>query len=255
MLITLQDAKDKFHFRLANFCIMPTHIHLLIAPTGSTNISGIMQWIKTRSARRWNCIHGSTDHLWGERYFARAIRHTEEFNSVNDCIDQNPVTAGLAHAPADWKASGAFYKARHIPGLVDFAPFERQAHIKLLPPIPSHISKLIPSAQLEYVLRYFGAYTEAIDRLRVLVPTIPRLSESVFLREPPACLHYYSETADYVVYEYNGEETMYGLVKFSVFSEENGYRKFGLSELKGKQPMRLDLGWEAGKTKKQVTDT
>ena len=30
MLIVLQNAKDKFHFRLANFCIMPTHIHLLI---------------------------------------------------------------------------------------------------------------------------------------------------------------------------------------------------------------------------------
>jgi len=25
MLITLQKAKDKFHFRLANICIMPTH--------------------------------------------------------------------------------------------------------------------------------------------------------------------------------------------------------------------------------------
>jgi len=25
MLITLQDAKDKFHFRLTNFCVMPTH--------------------------------------------------------------------------------------------------------------------------------------------------------------------------------------------------------------------------------------
>jgi hypothetical protein len=25
MLITLQDAKDKFRFRLANFCIMPTY--------------------------------------------------------------------------------------------------------------------------------------------------------------------------------------------------------------------------------------
>ena len=30
MLMALQDAKDKFRFRLANFCVMPTHIHLLI---------------------------------------------------------------------------------------------------------------------------------------------------------------------------------------------------------------------------------
>ena len=32
MLITLQDAKDRFKFHLTNFCVMPTHIHLLIKP-------------------------------------------------------------------------------------------------------------------------------------------------------------------------------------------------------------------------------
>jgi len=54
MLIVLQAAKDKFRFRLANFCIMPTHIHLLIEPGEGTNLSMIMRWIKTRSARWWN---------------------------------------------------------------------------------------------------------------------------------------------------------------------------------------------------------
>jgi putative transposase len=43
MLITLQDAKIKFHFRLTNFFIMPTHIHLLIKPTKNTSLSVIMQ--------------------------------------------------------------------------------------------------------------------------------------------------------------------------------------------------------------------
>ena len=56
---------QKFGFRLANFCIMPTHIHLLIIPGEGASLSRIMQWIKTHSAKRWNSIHGSTDHLWG----------------------------------------------------------------------------------------------------------------------------------------------------------------------------------------------
>ena len=46
MLITLQDAKNKFSFRLTNFCVMPTHIHLLIKPKEETNLSDIMHWIK-----------------------------------------------------------------------------------------------------------------------------------------------------------------------------------------------------------------
>jgi putative transposase len=44
MLLVLADAKAKFGFRLANFCIMPTHIHLLIIPRTGTSLSKIMQW-------------------------------------------------------------------------------------------------------------------------------------------------------------------------------------------------------------------
>ena len=36
MLMVLQDAKDKFRFRLANFCVMPTHIH---QPAHSASLS------------------------------------------------------------------------------------------------------------------------------------------------------------------------------------------------------------------------
>jgi putative transposase len=54
MLITLQAAKAKFHFTLTNFCIMPTHFHLLIKPAEGTNLSTIMQWVKINSAKYWN---------------------------------------------------------------------------------------------------------------------------------------------------------------------------------------------------------
>jgi len=52
---------------------MPTHIYLLIEPGVGTNLSMIMQWIKTRSTSRWIKIHGSTDHMLGHRYFARSF--------------------------------------------------------------------------------------------------------------------------------------------------------------------------------------
>ena len=84
----------------------------------------------------------------------------------------------------------------------------------------------------------------AINKLYALVPTIPRLGESAFLRDPPICLHYYNDTADYFIYEYDGIDTMYGLVRFSVFPVENKYRKFSLSELKGNQDTKLDFSWE-----------
>jgi putative transposase len=136
MLFVLEDAKEKFGFRLANFCIMPTHIHLLIIPREGGNLSRIMQWIKTCSAKRWNRIHGSTGHLWGERYFARAIKEPREYFYVTEYIDQNPIKAGLASMVGEWKASGAYYIQNNLPGLVDYTDITRLSYIKLLPAPP-----------------------------------------------------------------------------------------------------------------------
>ena len=164
MLITLQDAKNRYHFRLVNFCVMPTHIHLLLEPKIGTKLSEIMQWIKTRSARRWNSIHGSIDHFWGERFFAKPVKDPQEFDFVMNYIDQNPVTVGLAETPAAWKASGAYYRERNIPGLIDFGTDEEQ-QVKLISPIPMIVSRLLPPAQHDKIIKHFGAYAESIDKL------------------------------------------------------------------------------------------
>jgi len=124
MLLTLQNAKEKFKFILTNFCIMPTHIHLLIKPVKGTCLIKIMQWIKTNSAKRWNFIHGSIDHMWGERYYSRVIKDYKEYNNVMNYIDKNPVKEGYVLNPADWKESGAYYKAHDIEDFVDFYPFD-----------------------------------------------------------------------------------------------------------------------------------
>ena len=133
MLMILEEAKEKFRFKLHNFCIMPNHIHLLLTPADNANISQIMHWIKTKSAKRWNCIHGSTDHLWGHRFFARPVRDLTDYFSVHNYIDQNPVKAALVLNTQDWKASGAYYIANNIHGLVDYTPFDRLPYVKLLP--------------------------------------------------------------------------------------------------------------------------
>ena len=134
MLLTLEDAKEKFGFRLHNFCVMPTHIHLLITPADGTDLSAIMHWIKTKSAKRWNCIHGSSDHVWGQRYFARPIKDLYDYFSVFNYIDQNPIKSGLVQAPQDWRPSGAYHIANNISNLVDYTPFDRQGYIRYLPP-------------------------------------------------------------------------------------------------------------------------
>jgi len=132
MLLVLRDAKEKFGFRLHNFCVMPTHIHLLLTPMENSNISQIMHWVKTKSAKCWNCTHGSSDHLWGGRFFARPVNDIQDLLSVFNYIDQNPVKAGLVESPQNWEASGAYHIVNNIDGLVEYMPFDRLAYIKLL---------------------------------------------------------------------------------------------------------------------------
>jgi len=244
MLITLQDAKDKYKFVLTNFCIMPTHIHLLIKPAIGTKLNVIMQWIKTRSAKNWNCIHGSIDHVWGERYFARELKNMEEYEYVMNYIDKNPVAAGLAGSPEEWKASGAYYSAKNISGLVDFNPNETRKHTKLLSPIPPLVSQILPQGQLSHVLKYFGVNADAINQLYKIVKTMPRLGEMRSIKNPLISLRYFTDTVDYFIYEFDGLDTMYGKIRKSIFPFDVIHMELKLSEIKNICAIKLDLSWD-----------
>ncbi|MDR1178893.1 MAG: transposase [Spirochaetales bacterium] len=125
MLLVLAEAKKKFGFRLANFCVMPTHIHLLIIPGLGTNPAGIMHWIKMKSSKFWNSVHGSSGHIWGNRYFAGEIRTAENYRLVMDYIDNNPIKAGLSRYKGEYPASGAYYIRNNRGDFVDYDDFAR----------------------------------------------------------------------------------------------------------------------------------
>lgn len=240
ILITLQNAKDKFNFRLTNFCIMPTHLHLLIKPEANANLSVIMKWIKVTSAKRWNCIHGSTDHLWGNRYYARAIKHDEEYGAIMHYIDQNPVTAGLTSTPDEWKTGGAFYK-KHGLSLLDLTPYENPKKILYLPSIPFSVSRLIPPLQLEHVRYNIGEFTAALGKFFNKLQKIPDISKAEIKSESTTYLHYYTKTHNYYISRYDGDNTMYCIVKSNVSPNKNQYKKINLSKLLKTPFLKLEL--------------
>ena len=53
-LQTVKRAKEKYSFKLKSFVIMDNHIHLLIKPGKSENLSKIMQWILSVFAKHYN---------------------------------------------------------------------------------------------------------------------------------------------------------------------------------------------------------
>ena len=248
MEITLQDAKDKFHFRLTNFCIMPTHIHLLIQPEEGTRLSSIMHWIKMQSAKRWNFMNGSSNHLWGYRYYSRLIKDQQDYDNVMEYIDQNPVKEGLTAIPVEWKASGAFYKAHGLTELVDYDPSEQAKYfdVKLLLPVQEIVSNLLPPAQLEKAIKYYGAYALDLDQLYKTVREIPSLGGTKHKAPLVAYLRYYTPTAEYFIYEYDKQNRMFGQFRLNINPNTIENMEFNLSMLKAIQDIEIDLYWIPG---------
>ena len=115
----VKKAKQKFHFELWNFTVMDNHIHFLIKPGNDASLSDIMQWLKANFAKKWNKMHQTHGHLWGERFFSKIIRDERQFEQVSEYIDKNPVEARLVAEAQDWAFGGLFHKLRRIVGLVD----------------------------------------------------------------------------------------------------------------------------------------
>jgi putative transposase len=107
VVAALQDGQNKFHrYELHAFVVMPNHVHLLATPKV---LSG--QWLaplKGFTAHGANAllgIHGQP--FWQDESYDRLVRTGAEFNRIQAYIEWNPVTAGLAADPAQYRWSSA----------------------------------------------------------------------------------------------------------------------------------------------------
>ncbi|MHB9294760.1 hypothetical protein PilKf_00487 [Pillotina sp. SPG140] len=110
----IAEAHRKYGFKLWNFCIMDNHIHFLITPDKDVSLSMIMKWIKMVFAIRWNKMHKTTGHVWGDRFHARVIENREDFLRVFRYINQNPVKAGLVNQAKEWIFGGLHHYLHNI---------------------------------------------------------------------------------------------------------------------------------------------
>lgn len=94
-------------YDLICWCIMPNHVHTLIAPVEGMSLSEIMYDWKSYTTHAINKALNRKGKLWMMEYFDRYIRDNEHFQKVVNYIHNNPVKAGLVANPADWRWSSA----------------------------------------------------------------------------------------------------------------------------------------------------
>jgi len=101
----VQDALLHFEgtrYYLVAWCIMPNHVHAIVAPLGGFTLSAILHSWKSFTANRINDLLKREGALWERESFDHAIRSFEDLERFKQYLEYNPVTAGLCARPKEW---------------------------------------------------------------------------------------------------------------------------------------------------------
>ena len=100
-LSMLGGEAEKRRWNLLAYCLMPNHVHLLIA-TPVPNLAPGLQRAHSLYAQDFNQRHGRSGHLFQGRYGAVPIGDDVQLITVIRYIARNPVAAGLVETPSEW---------------------------------------------------------------------------------------------------------------------------------------------------------
>ena len=87
------------------YCIMPTHVHLIIKQLKRNGISVFMSNVLNSYARYFNTKHKRKGPLWEGRFKRILIDTDEQLLHLTRYIHLNPVTAYLIDKPEEWPFS------------------------------------------------------------------------------------------------------------------------------------------------------
>ncbi|RLQ94820.1 transposase [Falsibacillus albus] len=117
----LQKVKTKSGLKVYAWCLMGNHVHLLVKE-GSESISVVMKRIGVSYANYYNWKYKTTGHLFQDRFKSGNVETVNYLLTVTRYIHQNPVKAGIAPSPQEWKWSscrGYYGDSVYPPHLLD----------------------------------------------------------------------------------------------------------------------------------------
>ena len=100
-LALLRLALARFRWRCHSFCLLTSHVHLLLE-TEEPNLSTGMHWLNTAYAKAFNRRHGFSGHVFDRRFWSSLVDGEVQFAVTARYIDLNAVRAGECSDPADY---------------------------------------------------------------------------------------------------------------------------------------------------------
>mgnify|MGYP006306402281 FL=1 len=177
------------------YVLMTNHVHLLVTPTREHGIGQLMQALGRRYVAYFNKVHERTGTLWEGRYKASLVESDSYLLACMRYIELNPVRAGLAVTPAEYRwssftanalGSGDPLVTPHplYLALADSAPRRQQTYRQLLEPaVDAQTLQRIRDALNHELALGTDAFQDAVEgqtsrKTRLGRPGRPRVGEA-----------------------------------------------------------------------------
>lgn len=96
---------DGARYRLAAWCVMPNHVHVILRPLNGHKLADILHTWKSYSAKTVNRQLGLSGRLWQREYYDRLIRDPRELARAIAYVAENPKKSCLCNWPWVWVES------------------------------------------------------------------------------------------------------------------------------------------------------
>ena len=91
--------------KLVAYCVMSNHAHILVYTEDIREISLFMKKVNTTYAIYYNKNEERVGYVFANRYYSQSIKNERHLLTCIQYIHQNPVKAGLANLPIEYKFS------------------------------------------------------------------------------------------------------------------------------------------------------
>jgi REP-associated tyrosine transposase len=122
----------KFHctrhqVRIAGYCLMGNHVHLLAIPASADGLALALGRTHNEYSRWVNATRCRAGHLWQNRYYSCVLDESHQWEALR-YTELNPVRAGLAGDPSEWQWSSAtaHLNGRDSSGLLDLSDWRNR---------------------------------------------------------------------------------------------------------------------------------
>jgi putative transposase len=88
------------------YCLMPNHVHPIAVPGTPDALASLLGRVHSEYALASNRAERRTGHLWRNRFFSSPMDQAYTMRAVR-YVELNPVRAGLASLPWEWRWSSA----------------------------------------------------------------------------------------------------------------------------------------------------